>query len=392
MKYLCAALFISGSMIFYCASNFLNAEESQLKIISTVRDPGNIGLSLKNEANVAIFKGLKWLEANQRSNGSWSDTNFPALTALAVWPFINSDYPNKGKIIDKAVNFIKTFVKEDGGIYYEVPGRKGGGLKNYNTAICMTVLNATKKPEFISIIQNARKFIAGSQHFGDDEYSGGFGYDKETHRPYTDLLNTYYAVEAMRLTQNVEDHRPDGEQKIDVNWAETVKFIEKMQNKDKSDSENFGGFVYNPSDPKAGISTNKEGKIVFRSYGSITYAGMLALIYANVTKEDTRVISALDWASKHWTLEENPGMGQEGLFFFYNILSKALSVANIPAIKKNNDEIIDWRSELTKKIISLQRTDENGMGYWVNDVNRYWEGDKILVTAYSLIALQFATQ
>ncbi|MEM4625780.1 MAG: hypothetical protein QXJ28_03395, partial [Candidatus Pacearchaeota archaeon] len=106
-----------------------------------------------------------------------------------------------------------------------------------------------------------------------------------------------------------------------------------MQNKKEAGEDNNGGFFYNPSDPKAGTSTNSEGKIVFRSYGSMTYAGMLALIYANVSRNDVRIISALDWAKKHWTLEENPGMGKEGLFFFYNILSKALFVANVPAIQ-----------------------------------------------------------
>jgi len=374
-----AALFVIG----------VSADETAVKLTSSVKAPGQLGESLRNEANVAVRKGLDWLVSSQRPDGSWSDTNFPALTALAVWPFIQSDHPAKAEVIRKATSFLRSFVQKDGGIYRDIPGRKGGGLSNYNTAICMTVLHATGNPELTTIVQNARAFLAGTQHFGDDEYNGGFGYDKDTKRAYTDLLNTYYTVQAMRLTQDVEDKRPAGEKKADINWAETVKFIERMQNKPESGDEDSGGFTYNPTDPKGGPFTNQAGKIVFRSYGSITYAGMLALVYANVSRDDVRVVSALDWASKHWTVEENPGMGQEGLFFFYSVLTRALSAAQVDMIQKPGKDFVDWRAEVVKKVVSLQKI-ENGLGYWMNDVNRYWESDRILVTAYSLMALQMA--
>ena len=52
----------------------------------------------------------------------------------------------------------------------------------------------------------------------------------------------------------------------------------------------------------------------------MTYAGLLAMIYANVSPQDVRVRSALDWAMRQWSLEENPGMGQEGLYFFCQFL------------------------------------------------------------------------
>jgi len=38
-------------------------------------------------------------------------------------------------------------------------------------------------------------------------------------------------------------------------------------------------------------------------------------------------------------------------------------------------------------VISLQKPD----GSWVNENNRWWENDPVLVTAYSLLALEFAS-
>ncbi|OGV67031.1 MAG: hypothetical protein A2498_13220 [Lentisphaerae bacterium RIFOXYC12_FULL_60_16] len=363
--------------------------DSPVQLTSSLKASGQLGLSLRQEASASMKRGLDWLAALQRPDGSWSDTNFPALTALAIWPFIQSDYPGKEDRINRAVSFLRSFVQPDGGIYRPVPNRKGGGLSNYNTAICMTVLHATGRKDLVEVIQKARTFIAGNQHFGDDEYRGGFGYDRQTQRAYTDLLNTYYSAEAMRVTQDVEDLRPAGDAKVDINWAETVKYIERLQNKPAAGTNEAGGFVYNPADPKAGTVTNQQGVVVFRSYGSITYAGLLALIYAQVNRDDVRIRSALDWAGRHWSLDENPGMGQDGLFFFFNVLSKALNAAGQDFIPRPSGEPVDWRADLTRKLIALQKIEpETGAGYWINDINRYWEGDKVLVTAYTLRALQ----
>jgi squalene-hopene/tetraprenyl-beta-curcumene cyclase len=358
-------------------------------VIAASQTPaGALSPSLANEVNAAINRGMDWLAAKQAENGSWSNPDFPALTALSLWAIAQNPEPGRKAMADKAVKYLLSCVQTNGGIYREVAGRKGGGLSNYNTAICMTALHATRDPALVPVVLNARKFIADAQHFGDDVYKGGFGYDSTTGRAYTDLLNTFYAVEAMKRTADVEDSRPASEGKVDINWAETVKFVERMQNKPES-GDDSGGFVYNPTDPKAGASTNKEGVVAIRSYGSITYAGMLALVYANVARDDVRVKSALDWASKHWTLDENPGMGQEGLYFFYNIMSRSLAAAQRDTITRPDGATLNWREEVARKVVSLQKVDgATGQGRWENTIGRYWENDPVLVTAYCLLALE----
>ncbi len=354
------------------------------------RPVGTLGLSLENEVRAAVGRALDWLAALQREDGSWSNPNFPALTGLAVQAFVGSSHPRADEIVARASAYIVSCVQADGGIYRKPDGRRGGGLSTYNTAVCMTALHATGNPEWTRHVLNARTFIAGSQLVGDDRYEGGFGYDRQTDRAYADLLNTYYAVIAMRETADAEEARPDGEARADIDWSKTVQFVERLQNPAEAGDEQAGGFIYKPGESAAGTVTNEAGVVHFRSYGNMTYAGLLALIYADVDREDVRVRSAFDWAARHWTLEENPGMGQDGLFFFYNVLTKSLSAMGADAIPRVADQSpINWREELARRLVATQIIEpETGRGFWKNDSGRYWENDPVLVTAYSLLALQ----
>jgi squalene-hopene/tetraprenyl-beta-curcumene cyclase len=382
---------ISGLLICFLLAVPCRAADNGSNAVFASSTPaaGALNTSLRNEVDAAVGRGLDWLAANQKENGAWSNDEFPALTALALRAFAQSTHPDKAAVVAKARTYVLSCVQTNGGIYRTVPGRKGGGLSNYNTAICMTALHALRDPSLAPVILNARKFLAGSQHFGDDVYTGGFGYDRNTGRAYTDLMNTYYAAEAMKRTADVEDRRPAEQARADINWAETVKFVERMQNLPESGDENAGGFVYNPTDPKAGATTNAQGKVVLRSYGSITYAGMLALIYADVSRDDVRVRSALDWATKHWTLDENPGMGQDGLYFFYDVLANCLNAARVDRIPLKAGAEADWRAELARKLVKLQQVEpKSGRGFWVNPSGSYWENDPALVTSYALLALE----
>jgi len=339
-------------------------------------------------AKSAIARGLDWFQQHQGANGAWSRPQFPALTGLPLWAVCGSGATNRKAMTDKAVAFLLTCVQTNGGIYVEIPGSKGGGLPNYNTAICMTALHATGRKDLTPIILDARTYVGGSQHFGDDVYSGGFGYDRATGRAYTDLDNTTFALEAMRRTQDVEDSRPASQKRADVNWTAAVAYVSKLQNTAANSSSNdAGGFTYNPEDAKAGIGTNAAGKVYLRSFGSITYAGLLALIYADVTRGDPRVVSAVKFAARHWTLEENPGMGAQGLYFYYNVMSRALATAGIDTLPAPaGGAPIAWRDELIRKLVALQQPD----GSWGNSNNRFWENDPVLATSYCLLALEYA--
>ena len=271
--------------------------------------------------------------------------------------------------------------------------QKGGGLANYNTALCMTALKMLNEPDLAPIILRARSFIAGTQYLGNDEYKGGMGYDAATGRAYADLSNSYIAYEAMRLTQAVEDLRKQGEKHADLDWQAAADFVTRLQARPAAGSTtdaNAGGFAYKPGASMAGATTNSAGEVQLRSYGSMTYAGLLSLIYAEVDRKDPRVQAAFQWAARNWSLDQNPGMGQQGLYYFYNVLAKALAVQGAEQLNAPAGTV-NWRAELVKKLIGMQKIEAaTGGGYWVNTENRWMEADPVLVTAYTLIALETA--
>ena len=339
----------------------------------------------------AVQRGLAWLAARQKPDGSWSDTNFPALTAFPLWAFSLGEHPGKASIVSNAVSLVMGAVQPDGGIYRKLP-RAGGGLANYNTAICMTALHVTGDPALAPVVRKARQFVAASQLLeGDDVYRGGFGYDKETGRMYTDLSDSVMAFEAMRLTQGAEDTRPSGEKRVDINWQAATQFLGRVQNKEGAGPDNAGGFVYRPDESKAGATTNAAGAVVLRAYGSMTYAGLLSLIFAEVSKDDPRPQAAFRWATEHWSLDENPGLGPEGLYYFYNVMSKSLTLFGRDELPvRGRAEPVRWRDEVVRKLVALQQPDKDdaSRGFWANKNNRWMESDPILVTSYTVIALE----
>jgi squalene-hopene/tetraprenyl-beta-curcumene cyclase len=83
-------------------------------------------------------------------------------------------------------------------------------------------------------------------------------------------------------------------------------------------------------------------------------------------------------------------MGLQGLFYFYHTLSKAMAAYGQDVLTLTDGRQVNWRNDLVKRLISLQKVDPNGTGYWVNSEGRWWEADPVLVTSYSLLALQIA--
>ena len=344
-----------------------------------------VSSAVLQEAKASVSKGTAWLKAQQKPSGAWSDEGMPALSALPLWALAASGEKAHAAESGKAVAFLLSKQQPDGGIYIPVPNRKGGGLGNYNTSIAIMALQATGRREVTSAILKARAYVASSQHVGDDSHAGGFGYDKDTQRAYSDLNNTHFSMDAMRRSQSAEDLRPAGEKKADLNWDAALKYVEQMQNKE---GETAGGFAYNTEDPKGGAVTNSSGRVMLRAYGSMTYAGLMAMLHAHLDKNDPRVRSAVDFGSRFWTLDENPGQGQQGLYFYFNVMARALSAAGLDTVPKHGTaEEIRWREEVVKKVIGLQKPD----GSWANANNRWWENDPVLASSYALLALEFAS-
>lgn len=354
--------------------------------------PPNPYLSLQNEMKQAIARGNRFLEAKQNEKGYWSDPELPALTALPLTaavrdPNLDLSQPLPERI-RKGYDWLVAQQKENGGIYNR-------GLATYNTATSVTALVAAERDIYEPTVVRARKFLIGEQWDigkegeADNANDGGIGYGSSN--DHTDLSNTYLAIEALALSKKVVQDGKFGDQP-ELNWDAALTFLSRCQNLTETndqewasdDPENKGGFIYTPGSSKAGEKDLGDGRVALRSYGSISYAGLLSLIYAQVSADDPRVVAVLDWLGKNFTLEENPGMGAEGLYYYYQAMSKALAVAGVDQLVLASGETVDWRKALASELLSRQRED----GSWVNDNGRWMESNAVLVTSYTVMALE----
>jgi squalene-hopene/tetraprenyl-beta-curcumene cyclase len=117
----------------------------------------------------------------------------------------------------------------------------------------------------------------------------------------------------------------------------------------------------------------------------MTYAGLKSMIYAGVTKDDQRVKAAYEWLQKHYTLDENPGMGGNGLYYYYHTFAKALDAMGNTTITDGQGKAHNWRADLSTQLVESQNPD----GSWINKAPRWLEGDPNLVTAYGLLCLSY---
>ena len=321
----------------------------------------------------ALGNGAKYLVSKQAEDGHWGDPQMPALTALPLWAL--SGVESERAVRERAARFVLSTQREDGGFYVPKPGRGGSGLGNYTTSVCLSALYESKLAPAAALMK-AREYIASSQLTGDDTMAGGFGYDKVSRRRYADLSNTGYAMDAMARTASLEEFRPAGGKRADLDWDKAIAFVENLMKREGPDA---GGAAYNERTPQAGSETNAQGRVALRAYGSMTYAAVLSMCSAKLDRGDPRVRQSLDYMTRNWSVDENPGMGSQGLYYFYDIMARALSAAAVADVGGH-----DWKRELSAKVISLQKPD----GSWYNDNNRFWEADPVLCTSFAMLVLE----
>lgn len=367
---------------------------------STIDPARGLDVSLRKEGLHALDLGIRWLESQQSDDGSWSQPTFPALTALAVMAMCRDPRRDlQGPLpasAQRGIAFLLDHVQPDGGIY--VPADAGGGMPLYNTALSMTALIMAGRRSYETVVTNAEGFLASSQHLGHDMYSGGFGYEAGGDREYADLSSTYMALEAMWAAEvTAPTDTPDAPSATTLNWGAALDFVSRVQNRPESNDrpwarnpteDDRGGFVYRPDQSKAGEEVGTDGSPQLHSYGSMSYAGLLSFIYAGVGSDDERVTGAVDWVRRHYTVDENPGMGAQGLFYNYHTMAKALTHWGEEPLHLPGGGHAWWRGDLVGKLVSLQRiAPETSLGYWVNDQGRWWENDPVLATCYSLVTM-----
>jgi squalene-hopene/tetraprenyl-beta-curcumene cyclase len=325
-------------------------------------------------------KAIAFLRTRQSPDGSFSARRTgPGVSALVASGLLRNGVGPDDPLLAKTMGYLEKSVKPDGGIYDR-------GLANYTTSVAvMTFKDANSGGKYDTIIKNAAAFIKGLQYAKvepKDVRYGGVGYDG---RQRPDLSNTQYFLDALQAA---------GVAKDDPAVQRALKFASRCQNlpgetndqpfAQKTTDDDRGGLTYNPTDPDDSPHKTPQGGL--RSLGAMTYAGLKSFLYAGVSKDDPRVQGAIRWIRGHYTLDENPGMGQAGLFYYLHTFAKAMRALGNDQFEDAKGVSHDWRKELFETLKKRQRPD----GSFVNATDQtFGEADPNLATAFALLTLSF---
>jgi squalene-hopene/tetraprenyl-beta-curcumene cyclase len=340
--------------------------------------------SIESQIDRAATAGIEFLRnRGQADDGSFSRETGAAVTALCVRAILeHRPEATDDPVVQKALKFIESKIQGDGGIYAQ-----GSRYRNYETSVAVgALIKANRDGRYDSVLKRAELFLKeiqwdeGEGIESSDAAYGGAGYGKHQ-RP--DLSNTSFLLDALHELGN--DSQDEAIQKA-------LRFVVRTQNlagqgNDTPHAEGVGdgGFYYTPAAGGQSQAGEADGGGL-RSYGSMTYAGLKSMIYAGLTADDPRVAAAMKFIRKNYSLTDNPGMGQAGLFYYYHTFAKALNAAGVEILDDDAGNPHAWREELTRQLIETQQAD----GSWVNSRNERWmEGDRQLVTAYALLSLAF---
>ncbi|WP_050986225.1 prenyltransferase/squalene oxidase repeat-containing protein [Schlesneria paludicola] len=328
------------------------------------------------------LRATNFLKTTQATDGSWTSPEAPGISGLVTFSLLQGGVPASDPVIEKALKHLQTFVQGDGGIYFPKSHHS-----NYETSICLLAFNAANQSgRYDNLIKQADKFLRKLQWDDSEKCDksdpkfGGAGYGRTGDRP--DLSNTTFFLDALQAA---------GAKKDDAAVQNALVFLSRCQNLESeynttafASKVNDGGFYYTPAaggNSQAG-NTDNGG---LRSYASMTYAGLKSMVFAGLTPDDKRVKAALEWITKHYSVEENPGMGQQGVYYYFQVFAKSLAALDLDYAQDADGKGHDWRKELAEHLFSLQQ--ENGA--WLNKNERWYEGDPNLATAYTLMALKY---
>ncbi|HXG10696.1 MAG TPA: prenyltransferase/squalene oxidase repeat-containing protein [Gemmataceae bacterium] len=338
-----------------------------------------------------VDRAINYLKTSQSDDGSWSGKRSPGITGVVVTGLLRSGKVTpQDPVVEKGLKYIESLVNPKAG---HIAGRDPVvQLQNYVTSVNVMALCAANRDSYKQVIGDAVKFLKQLQwdeeegKKRDDDFYGGAGYDSKS-RP--DLSNTQYFLDALREAGVPPD---------DPALKKALVFVSRCQNLKTEHNDrpwagkiNDGSFIYTAAGGGETKVETADGRLF--GYGSMTYAGIKSLIYCGVSRDDPRIKKAFEWIQKNYTVDANPGMpphaAQRGLYYYYHTMAKCLDTLGVDRIEvigpDGRKELRDWRADLTAALAKRQRPD----GSWVNELDRWMEGDPNLVTGYALMALSY---
>ena len=338
-------------------------------------------------------RAVDFLRPRQAADGSWSgDRKEPGITALVVTAMLRSGRvtPDDPAVV-KGLAYLERFVGPKGGLS-EAPHSV------YSTSVALMAFQAANKGgRFDRVIKGGQEFLKATQ------WDEGEGKAKTT-------LSTAASATAATIAGPTSRTRRSSSRPcatpacppMTLRFKKALVFVSRCQNL-KSEFNDQPG----PARSTTAVSSTRRpsaaprqrqaakgapaearpgGDGALRSYAGMTYAGLKSMIYAGLTQDDPRVKAALEYIRKNYTLDENPGQGQRGLYYYYQTFAKAMALLGKPTIVDAKGVEHNWRAELVAALAKRQEPN----GGWANRDDRFMEGDPNIVTSFGLLALAAA--
>ena len=352
-----------------------------------------VALLLLNQAGCTrtnptpLARAAQYLWSQQAADGGWHSHTYGLLrSGQSLTPFVLEallQLPDEVASLpraklDSAVAFIVKNTQPGGALGMADPSIPD--YPNYSTALAVSALCLARTPGWEPAVRNMIAYLRSEQfteqngwHREDPAY-GAWGMGGLRRTPpdtgHVDLSMTKYVLEALRAA---------GVSASDGIYEHARVFVERCQNFDPAHPDDAdGGFFFSTTE----YDTNKAGHDGkhFRSYGTTTADGILALLATGRDASHPRVAAAQRWLVSHHRDMDVPGfVGQayqrwpHGLAFYY-------ASASTQAFRALH---VEAGSRVADSLKRTQRTD----GSWSNPENLVKEDDPLIATAFAIRAL-----
>lgn len=335
-----------------------------------------------------VDQGIRALLRMREADGAWRSRLYadmkqgPALTSLAV--FTLAQMPEEMRrphsaAIDRSVQWLLQQMNPQGQIGEEYP--------NFTTAFTLQAVLRLKPPGWESSSKRMAEFLVRSQciggwkpeepGYGGWGLGGGQGGKKELIR--LDISTARHMLEALAAAGRVNDVK-----------SAARKFIQACQNDQVTglDRKDDGGFCYSRANPHQNKAESERlTKTGFRSYGTATADGLLALRALGDENDAFGVRLARDWLQARFSVDATPGFDHapasawvKGLIYYYLYSSaKALHVGG---------STIEWRAVTIDKLRAMQAPD----GSWISPSAAMKEDEPVVATCFALQAWLWAAK
>jgi hypothetical protein len=328
-----------------------------------------------------------YLWSQQADDGGWHSHTYGLLrSGQALTPFVlealleipREVHPLPLARVDRAAAFIRKNTQPDGALGMADPGIPD--YPNYSTALAVSALSRARLAGWEIQVRPMIAYLRSQQfteqngwHPTDPVYGAwGMGGGRRTppDTGHVDLSMTRYVLQALRAA---------GVPASDRVFEKALVFIERCQNFDpKQPADADGGFFFSTTES----DTNKAGSDGkrFRSYGTTTADGILALLAVGRSPDDPHITAARQWLTTYHRDMAVPGFigpayqrWPRGLAFYYSAAAseafRSLRVAALPGIG------------------SGLRTTQRPDGSWANPENLVKEDDPLIATGFAVRAL-----